>query len=513
MSRTAPIETSRAPWCSAAIRVDASAAIGSGHLTRCTALALALKRIGVECTFVCSQLPDDSERLLTTRGFSVVRLPRDLHEHATTDEFRIDRAKDSEAVSKALAGMRFDALIVDRYGIDYLWHRALRHLASSIVAVDDLADRRFDVDVVINQNPAEGGGRYAGLLPEGCRQLLGPRFALLRPEFAQRRDSGLRRSAGSPRHVVLFAGGGDPGNATGWVLDAWERLEDLDKLLDVVIGSEHPHGAALRRRCATMRGVTLHVQTDEMASLLARADLLIGAAGSVSWERCCLGVPALMFSIADNQAANLRFLADHRTGVSVGRAGGLDAAALSARIRAVLERPGLLRRMGRRASALVDGLGALRAALALAGVRVELRSATFEDAKRVWPWRNDPSTRRFFHDDRALTLEEHESWWARTLRDESRRLLIAHCGAHAVGVLRLDVRGTVALVSIYVDPAFTGLGLGRATLRAGQELARGAGGLSRLEAEILPQNSASASAFSAVGFEREGSRWIWEARR
>jgi spore coat polysaccharide biosynthesis predicted glycosyltransferase SpsG len=38
-----------------------------------------------------------------------------------------------------------------------------------------------------------------------------------------------------------------------------------------------------------------------MAELMLNADLAIGAGGSTSWERCCLGLPTLLYVTADNQ--------------------------------------------------------------------------------------------------------------------------------------------------------------------------------------------------------------------
>ena len=38
-----------------------------------------------------------------------------------------------------------------------------------------------------------------------------------------------------------------------------------------------------------------------MAKLMSNADLAIGAAGSTTWERCCLGLPTIQLAIAKNQ--------------------------------------------------------------------------------------------------------------------------------------------------------------------------------------------------------------------
>ena len=55
----------------------------------------------------------------------------------------------------------------------------------------------------------------------------------------------------------------------------------------------------------------VRVNVSDMASLMADTDLAIGAAGSTSWERCCLGLPVLMVVLAENQreaAASLGYI-------------------------------------------------------------------------------------------------------------------------------------------------------------------------------------------------------------
>jgi UDP-2,4-diacetamido-2,4,6-trideoxy-beta-L-altropyranose hydrolase len=496
-----------------ALRVDASVELGSGHLIRCTALALALRRVGIDSTFVCAQLPGSLEQELARGGFEVARLTGVRAAVGSATPFAIDEHADSAATQRALqARGTYECVISDHYGVGHVWQSGVRPLAPLLVAIDDLADRRLEADVVLNQNPGSDY-RYRGLVPKGCRQLLGPRFALLRPEFAAARAR-LSRGTQVRDRVVLFAGGGDPGNATGAVLDAWELASLVDQPLDVVIGAQNTRAVELRARCDRMQGVTLHVQTDRMADLLVGSRLLIGAAGSVSWERCCLGVASLMFSIADNQKQNLSFLTARRTGIDLGEAPGLAPRTLSGLLRKIVARPRLLERMGRRAAQLVDGAGAIRAAIMLAASAVRLREAKGEDADLVWPWRNSPSTRRFFRDSRPLVLADHLEWWQRTLADRTRHLLVAHCGQQDVGVLRFDVHGASAEIAIYVDPSLTGLGLGRAILRAGQEWARSAGAaLARLEAEVAPDNTASNAAFAAAGFVKRDTRWCWEVER
>ncbi|WP_222115807.1 hypothetical protein [Chromobacterium vaccinii] len=46
---------------------------------------------------------------------------------------------------------------------------------------------------------------------------------------------------------------------------------------------------------------TVLVGVSNMAELIADHDLAIGAAGGSAWERCCLGLPCLLFIQAENQ--------------------------------------------------------------------------------------------------------------------------------------------------------------------------------------------------------------------
>ncbi|MGH8238886.1 MAG: GNAT family N-acetyltransferase, partial [Steroidobacteraceae bacterium] len=357
-------------------------------------------------------------------------------------------------------------------------------------------------------NLQDRSNRYDGLVPANCQLLLGPRFALLRPEFAARR-AGLARAYGQ-HSVVLFAGGGDPDNVTGSILEAWEALPPSRPALDVIVGAANPHVTKIRERCAALTNVTMHVHTSRMSELLAAADLLIGSAGTVSWERCCLGVPALMVVVADNQRLNARLLARHRTGINLGDAARLDHAALRSMIERVLVRPSLLRRMGERAADLVDGRGAVRAALILRAARMRLRQARSEDASVAWPWRNHPDTRRVSRDPRELTWDEHHAWWNRAVRDEQRKVFVAHCGSCDVGILRLDVAGDSAEISIYLDPGLTRLGLGVRILRLAQQwVAAQLPAVRRLDAYILRDNRASERTFAAAGFRRGEASWHW----
>ncbi|MGN6621342.1 MAG: UDP-2,4-diacetamido-2,4,6-trideoxy-beta-L-altropyranose hydrolase, partial [Sphingomonas sp.] len=181
------------------------------------------------------------------------------------------------------------------------------------MVMDDLADRKHECDLLLDPSLGRTEDDYADLLPEEAVTLLGPQFALLRPEFAQLRAESLaRRAAPQLRHLLITMGGVDKDNATGRVLDALDACAlPNDARITVVMGPHAPWLAAVKERAEHMRRPT-NVLTGvrDMARLMTDCDLAIGAAGSTSWERCCLGLPSFTLVLADNQKVMAATLAE-----------------------------------------------------------------------------------------------------------------------------------------------------------------------------------------------------------
>ena len=202
-----------------------------------------------------------------------------------------------------------DWLVVDHYALDGRWERMQRNRAPRILAIDDLADRVHDCDILLDQNLVlEIDSRYRGRLPAACKPLLGPHYALLRPEFAEQRKSLAGRS-GEIRRILVSYGGSDPGNETARALSAIKGLSTDRLAVDAVVGMSNPHGDSIAKLCQEMPHATLHRGAENMAELMKRADLAIGAGGVMSWERCCLALPTIAVDIADNQTGALTALA------------------------------------------------------------------------------------------------------------------------------------------------------------------------------------------------------------
>jgi len=303
------------------IRCDASLSIGSGHVMRCRTLARELQRRGATVTFICRRQPGDLIGLLE-QEFPVLALPelplattqspdgqplqgRELYGAWLGSSQAQDAADCLHALP--LAGIRGASwLVVDHYGLDATWETQLLaglagDAAPRLLVIDDLADRAHQADLLLDQTffGEATDARYAGLVPEHCRQLLGPHYALLGPVYAQLHPLVPPRT--ELRRVLVFFGGVDPDNLTGRALKALMDPALADLAVDVVLGLQSPHRQAVEELVARRPYTTLHGPLPSLAGLIARADLAIGAGGATTWERCCIGLPSILVVCALNQ--------------------------------------------------------------------------------------------------------------------------------------------------------------------------------------------------------------------
>lgn len=352
-----------------AFRADASLTIGTGHVMRCLTLADALRGHGADCVFLSRDHAGHLHQLVEARGYPLLSLGavdtvigrEGVSGYANW--LGVDPQRDADDTVARIAGLSVDWMVVDHYGLDDLWEHALRPTCGRIMAIDDLANRDHVVDVLLDQNLGKIPADYEDRVPASCQLMLGPRYALLRPEFAALRTASLsRRQEGRPRKLLVTMGGVDLENATGAVLEAlnaWGPSANLH--VTIVMGPSAPWRDKVihQTRCLSFPTEVL-VNVQVMGDLMCNADLAIGAAGSTSWERCCLGLPTLQIVLAENQRLIANALSQagaahllERAGLGVSLAKAMDQ---------LVRDPALLLRMSTAAAILVDGQGTERIA-------------------------------------------------------------------------------------------------------------------------------------------------------
>lgn len=330
-------------------RVDASEQIGSGHVMRCLTLAEELRGSCNEIIFICRELPGNLIKYIETRGFGVQRLPLGLE----TDNWQAD-AEQTRAILLHNK-LKPDWLIVDNYSLDKQWESALRLLVGRIMVIDDRANREHDCDLLLDQNYYHDlCSRYQGLVPEGTRRLLGPKYALLRREFRIARQQ-LSHRDGSIRRILVFYGGSDPTNETAKALKAIKLLNHHQIAADVVVGAANPNREAIKTICSGMVNTNFYCQVDNMAELMNRSDLALGAGGTSNWERCYLGLPAVVTIVAENQRETVEALAEAGIVWNLGWHQEVGADQLVESVKTLLNNPARVREMSQRGLALFEG--------------------------------------------------------------------------------------------------------------------------------------------------------------
>ncbi|ROQ47056.1 UDP-2,4-diacetamido-2,4,6-trideoxy-beta-L-altropyranose hydrolase [Marinobacter sp. 3-2] len=364
-----------------AFRVDASTLIGSGHVMRCLTLADALAEAGARCFFVMRQKPGSLESAVRSRGHHVLMLPSvESIESEITPESAPPHAgwlgvsweADASDTLQALKGIELDWLVVDHYSLDHRWETQVRACCRRLMTIDDLADRRHQCDLLLDQNLGRKPDDYDGLVPGHAKRMIGSDYAMLRPEFSRVRALSVEEwKTPEPGNILVSMGGVDAANVTGNVLRVLDSIEVVASCrVTVVLGAACPHIDEVIEQAESMRLDTrVVVNANNMAELMSKADLAIGAAGGSAWERCCLGLPSLLVVMADNQRPGAEAL--ERAGASLSL--GWPDAIVEALPRAMREvfAPGRLLEMSQNAAAICDGLGVQRVADALREVSDE----------------------------------------------------------------------------------------------------------------------------------------------
>lgn len=330
-------------------RVAGGSRVGFGHVRRCWTLAeyLTDRQLAGGCAQVefVADSPEAGD-LLSTVGFSVI-----IERHPGSVDQTLHRI--TRAALPTICVVDDPDLAPDRL-------EALQHLVPA-ACLDDTCARFFPVELVVNGSAGADRLPYRGMA--GTRYLLGPRYMLLRNAFRDAPPQAVRSQA--VRRVLVLTGGGDTGAFTREiVLSMRSALPDV--AMDVVIG---PFGSSPAFEAEGLRGITLYRNPSDMRELMLSADLAVTGGGQTAYELAATATPSLGIRLAENQAINLRGLAEAG---ALWDLGGPDESGFwprfAERVRALAQDQGARQRMGNCGRLLVDGRGAERVADHLASM-------------------------------------------------------------------------------------------------------------------------------------------------
>ena len=478
------------------LRADAGPGIGSGHVSRLLSLAEAWIDAGGRARLLTAAVSKAMAVRAGALGVEITELP-------AAHPAPADLAALKAAIAKA--GPR-PWVAVDGYGFDAAYDRGARDGGARLLALDDvprLAD--YPVDIFLNQNAGAESREYP--LPPEALPLLGPRWALLRRDYAAK--GAARALRPRAERILVSFGGADPKDATAGAIRALRRLKAPYRAA-VVVGPDNPRGAELER--LAQGAPIVFEKAANMPALMADADVALLAGGATMLEACAAGLPALVATIAGNQEPGAAALAESGAVRLLGRAPDVSEATLAAALDALLgDRAAreTLSLAGRRA---VDGRGAARVAavmLALSEPKldadwVSLRPAAAEDALEVWRIANDPSVRANSFRREPIPLAAHLDWYRARLADKDSRFWLLDVAGAVAAQVRYERSGDEAAVHYSVRGAFRGKGLGTLALAATRAPACRELGARRLTGVVIAPNPASERSFVSAGWSRKG---------
>lgn len=463
-------------------RTDASQAIGTGHVMRCLALARAAEEDGAEVHFLVAELPEFLRAALEERGIT--------HSFISSAPYGMD---DAEELLAAAKDMNAAWIILDGYSFDRSYRKALLSKGPRVLVLQDFGSDYDTADVILNQNIGAQGSKTDTHL------LLGPRFALLRPEFAERKEKLISKKA---CNILVTLGGADPSNVTGEIMDA---LKDVpSSKVTIVIGGAHPARQALQAK-AKAAGFDCIVNASNMHHVMANADIAIASGGTTTYELACMGIPMLLTVLAENQRNVAREWERAGAAINLGWHEDLSKETILKAVRNLQEDCARRKIMAESGQKLVDGYGALRVHRELRGDPLWLRSATVKDCMQIFTWANDEETRAASFSSTPISEEEHVRWYKEKISSPQDRLFMAiDDQEHAVGLVRFTFEKKHATISVNLGPQFRGKGFGTALITQGCRQIFATTDIETIDAFIKPENVSSKKSFAKAMFREAG---------
>ncbi len=415
--------------------LDVGPQIGFGHLSRSISLIRALNERGASVSVVSPEISGDWGAVLASQTAQIASISAPIAFEPV----------DPEELRSACLALEGDVIFVDNYRIPSKLLEDLTATCPSVWRIDDQQRGPLSKESIVSPLPCSANW-------PGGPHLLGPDFAFVDQAYRlRRREMGIRTSL---KRLLISFGGSDPANLTQSTVAAALR-SGVEAEVDVVIGPGYAHRTELELELNCHAGVVaLHDSPSTLVDLIARADLAIGSPGHTSWERCSLGLPALLITQAENQIPVGQFIQAEGAGEVLGAHPSDCTELLIANLQALSSGPATLEEMSARAFQLVDALGPGRVADRLLGF--SLRPAEMDDAQLIFTWINDPAVRKQSLQSAPIDWDSHVEWLQAALVDQEKRLIIAELDGQAIGQIRFERANNRVRISFLVSPAFRG---------------------------------------------------------
>jgi len=331
------------------VRADANAAIGSGHVMRCLALAQAWQDAGGRAVFLMAPESRPFSPRLEAEGIEVLAC-------GSAPGSEEDALKTVELAGREAVGW----IALDGYHFGERFQRIIKDSGRRLLFIDDYGHAgHYPADIVLNQNIYAHRELYRHREPY-TRLLLGTGYALLRRDF-YRWKRRRRKIRDTGARVLVTLGGSDPENVTLEVVRVLQGLKVEGLEAAVVIGGTNRHFGRLSGALRNSRmPVRLEKNVTGMAELICWADLAVSAGGGTCWELAFLGLPNIILVLAENQRKIAEGLDRAGVSVNLGSFGDCTGEKLGNALEELIGSKEKRKKMSLEGRRLVDGLGAGR---------------------------------------------------------------------------------------------------------------------------------------------------------
>ena len=332
------------------IRVDSGLKIGTGHMMRCLSLAKILIDYDFQVCFLSKRLEGNICDLIIKNGYEIKYISNTNNKESTSNDVL-------DVIKIVCKEKEKPFIIVDHYDLDIEWEKQIKKYVEKLIVIDDLANRNHVCDLLLDQNLYENmEDRYSDLVPANCEILVGPEYALLRKEFLEIRKKAIPRK--NLNRIMISFGGSDPNNETIKVLSALKKIQMKQIRIDVIIRKTNPNGNKIKEICDSIENCFLYQDVENMEEFMIDSDLSIGAAGITTWERCCLGLPSIVTTIADNQVEIVKAITKKKCIIHLGNSKETNSEDYEKCIQEINGE--ILRDISSNCFKIVDGKGSIR---------------------------------------------------------------------------------------------------------------------------------------------------------
>jgi len=269
-------------------RADSSSTIGTGHIMR--DLVLATQFQDANLIFAVQDLSGNINHKVKEAGYQV----------------EIVQSNALEELLLLIEKYDVSMMVLDHYGLDYAFEKRLKEKSGmKLFVLDDTYEKHY-CDILLNHNIYADVNKYKGLVPDSCEVRCGEKYTLLRDEFIEAKQFKKELQGKGAKTICIAMGGSDIANLNPRILNVLEKFENVQ--VDMVTTTANQNLKALERFVENKPWVNLHINSNQIAKLMAQSDLAIVTPSVTMNEVWYMEIPFIAIKVADNQIDMYEFL-------------------------------------------------------------------------------------------------------------------------------------------------------------------------------------------------------------